>query len=272
MKRCSTGQAFAGVLERPEDFFAVVDFFFAAAVRLAVAVVLDRRQARLEGSHQVRHLGRRGRLRLDRDLLARGLALDQVEHLVAVLVAVLGGVELARQRVDQLLGHLQLALGRLQVLGLRQVVEVVVRHDLVVEDHRLHHQQVTRRADRDERLLGADDDAGDRHLARRLHRVEQQPVRLGRALVRHEVVRVVVVDRVDVLEVDEVLDVDRARALGIERVELVGRDHDVAVLGQLEALDDLVERHLLPGLGVHPLLLDPVSRLLVELVEPHGLA
>ncbi len=51
--------------------------------------------------------------RLHRDLLARRLALDQVEHPLAVLVVVLRGIELARQRVDQLLGHRQLAVGRL---------------------------------------------------------------------------------------------------------------------------------------------------------------
>ena len=54
--------------------------------------------------------------RLDGDLLALGLALDQVEHALAVRVLVLRGLEVARQRVDELLGHGQLLLGRLAVL------------------------------------------------------------------------------------------------------------------------------------------------------------
>jgi hypothetical protein len=83
---------------------------------------------------------------------------------------------------------------------------------------------------------------------------------------------VVVVDRVDLREVDEVLDVDRARALGVERVELVRGDDHVPVLGELEPLDDLLVRDVVAGFGVHALLLDAVARLLVELVEPHGLS
>ena len=139
------------------------------------------------------------RLGLDGDLLAVGLALDQLEHLLAVLVVVLRGLEVRRQRVDQLLGHLELAVGGLEVLGRGQLVEVVGGHDLVVEDHRLHHQHVA----------GAGRIATSCSLERSttraiatlpdsLHRLEQQPVGLRRALVGHEVVRVVVVDRVDV--------------------------------------------------------------------------
>ena len=91
------------------------------------------------------------------------------------------------------------------------------RHDLVVEEHRLHHQDVAGRADRDELLLGAQHDAGDGDLVGLLHRPQQEPVRLRRALVGDEVVRVVVVDGVDLVEVDEVLDVDRARLLRVQR-------------------------------------------------------
>ena len=248
-------------------------FGLAVRLRLAGLRVLDRREARLEGGHQVGDLLRLLVRRLDRDLLAVGLGLDQLEHLLAVLVVVLRGLEVRRQRVDQLLGHLELAVRGLEVLGRGHVVEVVGRHDLVVEDHRLHRQHVALAgADRDELLLGAQHDAGDRHLAGLAHRLEQQAVGLPRALVGDEVVRVVVEDRVDVLEVDEVLDVDRAGLLGGDRVELLGRDHDVALLGQLEALDDLLVRDLLVGHGVHALLGDAVARVGVELVEADGLA
>ena len=92
--------------------------------RLAVAVALDRREARLERGHEVGHLLGLRRLGLHGDLLAGGLALDQLEHLLAVLVLVLLGLEVRRERVDQLLGHLQLAVGDLEVLGLGQVVDL----------------------------------------------------------------------------------------------------------------------------------------------------
>ena len=104
------------------------------------------------------------------------------------------------------------------------------------------------------------------------HRVEQELVGLRGALVRREVVRVVVVDRVDLLEVHEVLDVDRARLLRLERLELLGRDRHVVVRADLVALDDLLVRDLVTRGRVHPLLADALARLGVDLVEPDGLA
>src|SRR5918912_1348140 len=66
-----------------------------AAVALAYGV-----EARLEGGHEVGHrlLGLLAR-GLHGDLLAGGLALDEREDLLAVRVAVLVGLELARQRL-----------------------------------------------------------------------------------------------------------------------------------------------------------------------------
>jgi hypothetical protein len=78
---------------------------------------------------------------------------------------------------------------------------------------------------------------------------------------------VVVEDRVDVGKVDEVLDLDRLRLLRVERVELLGLDHDVAVGRELVALDDLLVRDLLAGRGVDPLLADPRTSLARKLVE-----
>ncbi len=53
------------------------------------------------------------------------------------------------------------------------------------------------------------------------------------------IVGLVEVDGVDLLELDEVLDVDRAREGGLQRGELLGLDHDVAFGGDFIALDDL---------------------------------
>ena len=125
----------------------------------------------------------------------------------------LSGSKSAGQRLDQLLGHRQLALGGLGLVDGVELVEAVGRRTSSAKSIVAMRQHVARRADRDELLLGADDDARDRDLARLAHRVEQQPVGLGAAGAGREVVGVVVVDRVDLVEVDEVLDVDRPRLL-----------------------------------------------------------
>ena len=65
------------------------------------------------------------------------------------------------------------------------------------------------------------------------------------------------VDRVDVVEVDEVLDLDRAGLLRVELLELVAGDDDVLVGGDLIPLDDVFVGDLLAvGLG-DPLVADP---------------
>jgi hypothetical protein len=82
---------------------------------------------------------------------------------------------------------------------------------------------------------------------------------------------VVVVDRVDLLEVHELLDVDRACLLRLERLEFLRSDRHVAIGADLVALDDLLVRDLLARSGIHPLLADPLAGLGVDLVEPDGL-
>ena len=80
------------------------------------------------------------------------------------------------------------------------------------------------------------------------------------------------VDRVDLVERDEVLDLDRLRLLGIERLELAGLDQHVAVGRQLVALDDVLVGDLVAGRRIDALLLDAHAGLAVELVKAHGLA
>ena len=69
-------------------------------------------QAGFERGHEVEHLGRLLRRGRGDDLLAGGLAVDQRQHLVAVLVVVLLGVEVPRQRLHELARHVELAFGR----------------------------------------------------------------------------------------------------------------------------------------------------------------
>ena len=227
-----------------------------------------RTSARLASSAAIRSgPGRLLGLGLHGDLLARGLALDQVEHALAVLVLELGGVELGRQRLDQLLGHGQLALGGLGLGERVELVDPVRREHLVAEQHRRQRHRVAGRPQRAQLLLGADHDPADGDLARLAHRLEQQPVGLGPAGGRRQVVGVVVVDRVDLGEIDELLDVDRLGRLGVERVELLGLDQHVAVGRELVALDDVLEGDLVAGRRVDPLLADASAGLARQLVE-----
>src|SRR5207253_1734108 len=71
-------------------------------------------EACLQRAHQVwrRRADLFGR-RLHRDLLAVSLALDQLEHLLAIGVAIFVRLEISGQRSDQLLGDVHLALVRL---------------------------------------------------------------------------------------------------------------------------------------------------------------
>ena len=79
-------------------------------------------------------------------------------------------------------------------------------------------------------------------------------------------------DRVDVVERDELLDLDAARALGGNSLELGGRDRHVAAGLDLVALDDLLVRHFLAVDRADALLLDAAAVGAVQLVEAHVLA
>src|SRR5947207_1691004 len=92
----------------------------------------NRIEARLQRAHEVRHRSRLLLLgRLDGDLLAGGLSLDESEHLLAVGVAVLLGLELAGERVHELLGDVELAIGGADLAVARDVVDGVGIDDLV---------------------------------------------------------------------------------------------------------------------------------------------
>ena len=82
----------------------------------------------------------------------------------------------------------------------------------------------------------------------------------------------VVEDRIDLIQLDEVLYLDRARFLGLERVELLRLDHHVAIGSQLVAFDDVLVGDLLVVLGIDALLGDPRSGLAGKLVKAHRLA
>jgi hypothetical protein len=85
--------------------------------------------------------------------------------------------------------------------------------------------------------------------------------------VRHDVVRAVEEDLVDLVAWHELVDLDRALALDRDRFELLGFQLDVPTLGDLVALDDLVRPDLVPGVGVDFPVLDPVTGVLIDLME-----
>ena len=110
------------------------------------------------------------------DLLARRLPLDEGEQLLAVLVVVLLGLELADERLDELARH-----RRARARWARVVCEST---ELAVDRRAPRRRSASsrrracrRRADRDEALLRPHHDAADRDLVELGHRLDEQPVR-----------------------------------------------------------------------------------------------
>src|SRR5262249_31426166 len=109
----------------------------------------------------------------------------------------------------------------------------------------------------------------DRHLAELGHGPDQQPVGLRRTGIRGEVVRALEEEWVDLLEVDEVLDLDRPARLGRERLEVLVRDHHVLARRHLVSLHDLLARDLVAARVGDLAVPDPGPGPLLELVEAH---
>jgi hypothetical protein len=95
---------------------------------------------------------------------------------------------------------------------------------------------------------------------------------LRRGVGRRQVVGAVVVDRVDLLQVDELLDVDRLRARERHRLEVRFLDHHELALGELPALDELVRLDVALVERAPALLLDRRAALAMERPEGHVLA
>jgi hypothetical protein len=121
-------------------------------------------------------------------------------------------------------------------------------------------------------LLRPHHEACDADLARLLHGPLQQGVGLGRSLVGSDVVGGVEEHGVDLDQVDELLDVDRARARGVEGGQLVVVDEHVLARRQLVALDDGLARHLGLVGGRDLLVADAGTGASVDLVEVDALA
>ena len=223
----------------------------------------------LEGRHQVHHLVVGGRLgRSGHHLSAGVLGVHQVEHVLAVGVAVAARLPLGRQRRHQLLGHRQFAFGDLDALELVELGEVGRGVELVLVDHHRQEQPAVDRPHDGHVLLGAHHEAGDGHLAGLLHRRHQQCVGLRAAPVGRHVVGPVEVDGIHLGEVHELLEVDGVGGPWLQRGQVVLGDHHVAALGDLVALRDGLGWHLAAVLGVHLAGPDPRAVARVDLIEP----
>src|SRR5581483_9794079 len=155
--------------------------------RVALAGLLGGSDARLQRSHEVDDLVGGDRLRCGHELrLARSLALDEVEHAVAIRVLVLLRFERARQRVDELLRHRHLAIADVDAVDAAELGDRVGVVDLVGVHHRRQQQLTVLRAHRGEVLLRAHHEAGGAHLRGRRHGLRQPRVRLYRGVVARE--------------------------------------------------------------------------------------
>src|SRR5919106_375628 len=109
---------------------------------------------------------------------------------------------------------------------------------LVAEEQSLHGEHLVHRPDRDEVRLGAKHETADANPARLAHGPVEEHVRpggLGR--LRHRDVGLVELDRVDVLQRHEVLDVDRVAPLRADPLDLLVRDQDHVALLRLGRRD-----------------------------------
>src|SRR5258705_4245050 len=116
-------------------------------------------------------------------------------------------------------------------------------------------------------FLVADHHLGDPDLAGLLEGYNEQAIGLLGALRRQQVVRLPEVDRVDLVEIGEVADVDGAGELDGEPVEVLVFERHVAALLDLEPANDLVRVDPLTVVTPDLLVGDRRQVLLVEEVE-----
>ena len=255
----------AAVGRRPPAFAAPIRL--PGAGRVATFRSAPTRQALLQRVHEVDHLGaRRSRVGRLGDLLAGDLLLDERLHPAAVRVGVRLGTEVVvRELIDELPRELDLGGPRARRFG--AVGDLGEAPHLVGVVERVHHQPLVEGADQHDVLLAVTRPLRDRDLAGVVHRLHQQAVGLVGALLGTEVVGVLEVDRIDLGEGDELLDVDRAVRGGLERLQLlVGEEHvlffrELVALHDLAALDDALAGR------TEELLLDPAPAGLVQHVE-----
>src|SRR3954471_167652 len=202
----------------------------------------------------------------DRLPVARALlGLERGGQRLAVVVGVLGRVEVTGHGGDQRLGHLQF----LRPDGDLLVEEPEVgTADLVGPAHGVQHEDALAHTHGRERFPLPDGDLGDGHLAGVLQRVPQQHVRPDGRAVRLEVVGLLEVDGVDIVLVDELQHLDLAAGGQGKFLEVLVGEDDQLTVGQLVALRDVAVLDLFTVDRADPLVLHPAAVDDVDLVEP----
>ena len=204
----------------------------------------------------------RHRPALDGDPLALGLGLDQLAQGRLVMVDEPCRIEGGGLALDQLPGQGQLVLVERTLLDLGEVGRALL--DLLRGAQGLEQHALAAGLERHEALAPRQHHLAQGDLALVLQRLADHLERFLRHLaVGHQEVGLLVVERVDLAGADELDQVDGVLALDPDRLELVVGEGDVAVLGDLVALDDLVlvdRPHAGHGLLVaHPLPARPVD-------------
>ncbi len=128
------------------------------------------------------------------------------------------GHELSRGR------HVTLSPAELESLDPKATRTIEIRDFVELAEidrpHGGEDQGVLQGADAAEGLARAEHERPERHLPRPAHRLEEEAVRLRGGLLRDQVVAALVVDGVDLGQLHEVADLDGARRLRIEALEL----------------------------------------------------
>ena len=144
------------------------------------------------------------------------------------------GIEaLDGEMIDELLRQLEFGfrhLGRLdaevlQVANFR--FEMQLMHGETVRDRSYHYDV----------FFAARDPTPDRTLSGFTQRGRKQRVGLRAALVGRQIIGAVKINRVDRLQRDELADIDCMGRRVLERLQLLGTEHDILVLGEFVALD-----------------------------------
>src|ERR1700737_2821040 len=223
---------------------------------------VDRCAQRFHEVHYLRGLRRRRRF----DDFAVDLRLYDPHHRLSVLVLVAAGVERIGEAFDQRLRHvelfgvdLHLTLETLQTLG---------RANLIRPVKRVHEQGVAGWVQSGEVLSVTQRDLGDGHLSGGLERRAQEVVWLLAQLFGLDVVGAVEVQTwLDVVPRNDLVDVDAVRGRERDVVQVLVVDDDVAVLADLEALEDLAVLNLVVALRAPTLVADRRSMLGTQLSE-----
>src|SRR4029078_563243 len=133
------------------------------------------------------------------------------------------------QRVDERLCQLKLLFGHLDVLYPAHERPAVTY--LVGEEQGFEPKHTAGGTDRNEVGLGYQDEPPDADPTSILHRSQQHRIRLLGVALGHHDVALLEEPRIDIVELDEVLDVDRAARRGAHRFDLVAVEHHHSLIG-----------------------------------------